>query len=125
MAKTTSKKKETKTKEKKSLVIVESPAKAKTIKKILGDSYEIKASVGHIRDLPKKTLGIDVKNNFEPQYEILANKQKVVDELSKAAKASENVFLAPDLDREGEAIAWHMMTILDKACKNIYKHSKN
>ena len=121
MAKTTSKKKETKTKEKKSLVIVESPAKAKTIKKILGDSYEIKASVGHIRDLPKKTLGIDVKNNFEPQYEILANKQKVVDELSKAAKASENVFLAPDLDREGEAIAWHMMTILNKACKNIYR----
>ncbi len=128
MAKTASKKKETpkkttakQEKQKKSLVIVESPAKAKTIKKILGDSFEIKASVGHIRDLPVKTLGVDLKNNFEPQYEVMEKKQKVVDELKDYAKKSQEVFLAPDPDREGEAIAWHMAYLLNKTCKNIYR----
>lgn len=122
MAKTTTKKKETKkTTGKKSLVIVESPAKAKTIKKILGDSFEIKASVGHIRDLPAKGIGVDVKNNFEPEYEVMEKKQKVVDELNAAAKASSEVFLAPDPDREGEAIAWHISYLLSGACKNIYR----
>lgn len=138
MAKTTTKKKEPtkkttakkatakkattkKPKEQKSLVIVESPAKAKTIKKILGDTFEIKASVGHIRDLPKKKLGVDVDKKFEPEYEIMEKKQKVVDDLSATAKASKEVFLAPDPDREGEAIAWHMEHLLKKACKNIYR----
>lgn len=113
--------KEKKEKGKKYLVIVESPAKAKTIKKILGDSYFIKASVGHIRDLPKKTLGVDVKNNFEPEYEILENKKKVVDDLNQAAKEADEVFLAPDPDREGEAIAWHIASILDKPKKHIHR----
>ena len=113
--------KEKKEKAKKNLVIVESPAKAKTIKKILGDSYFIKASVGHIRDLPKKTLGVDVKNNFEPEYEILENKKKVVDELNQAAKDADEIFLAPDPDREGEAIAWHISNILNKPKKHIHR----
>ncbi len=105
-------KKEEKQPNKKTLVIVESPAKAKTIKKILGDDYQIKASVGHIRDLPQKSLGVDVKNNFEPEYEILDNKKKVVEELNKAAQEADEIFLAPDRDREGEAIAWHIAAIL-------------
>lgn len=107
--------------EKKSLVIVESPAKAKTIKKILGESYTIKASVGHIRDLPQKSFGVDVENNFEPQYEIMENKKKVVEELNQAATASDEIFLAPDPDREGEAIAWHISHILNNSKKNIYR----
>ncbi|OGI21040.1 MAG: DNA topoisomerase I [Candidatus Melainabacteria bacterium RIFOXYA12_FULL_32_12] len=122
MAKTTKKKD---TGEKKSsgkyLVIVESPAKAKTIKKILGDDYQIKASVGHIRDLPAKVLGVDVKNNFEPVYEIMPGKDKVVKELSEAAKEADNIYLAPDPDREGEAIAWHIQSILDKPKESIYR----
>jgi len=113
--------KEIKEKGKKNLVIVESPAKAKTIKKILGDSYFIKASVGHIRDLPQKSLGVDVKNNFEPEYEILENKKKVVDELNKAAEEADEIFLAPDPDREGEAIAWHISNILNKPKKHIHR----
>jgi len=124
MAKATSKTdktKEPKEKGVKNLVIVESPAKAKTIKKILGDSYFIKASVGHIRDLPKKSLGVDVKNNFEPEYEILENKKKVVDDLNAAAKEADEVFLAPDPDREGEAIAWHISSILKKPKKHIHR----
>jgi len=119
MAKTV--KKAEKTPQKKSLVIVESPAKAKTINKILGNSYTIKASVGHIRDLPQKSFGVDVDNNFEPQYEIMEKKQKVVDELNQAAKNSDEIFLAPDPDREGEAIAWHISHILGKSKKNIYR----
>ncbi len=122
MAKATTNKKETKKQaRKKSLVIVESPAKAKTIKKILGESFEIKASVGHIRDLPAKGIGVDIKNNFEPEYEVLEKKQKVVDELSAAAKVSSEIFLAPDPDREGEAIAWHISYLLSEACKNIHR----
>ena len=91
----------------KNLVIVESPAKAKTIEKFLGKDYIVKSSFGHIRDLPKKGLNIDVENNFEPKYEVSADKKKVVAELKKAAKEHE-VWLASDEDREGEAIAWHL-----------------
>jgi DNA topoisomerase-1 len=91
----------------KNLVIVESPAKAKTIEKFLGKDYVVKSSFGHIRDLPKKGLNIDIEKGFEPKYEISADKKKVVSELRKAASGSE-VWLASDEDREGEAIAWHL-----------------
>src|SRR5580658_6648227 len=95
----------------KNLVIVESPAKAKTIEKFLGKDYVVRSSFGHIRDLPKKGLNIDVANNFEPKYEVSADKKKVVSELKKAANGSE-VWLASDEDREGEAIAWHLTQAL-------------
>ncbi len=91
----------------KNLVIVESPAKAKTIEKFLGKDYVVRSSFGHIRDLPKKGLNIDIEKNFEPHYEVSADKKKVVAELKKLAKDSE-VWLASDEDREGEAIAWHL-----------------
>ena len=87
------------------LVIVESPTKAKTIKKILGRNYKVMASVGHIRDLPKSTLGVDEENNFEPKYINIRGKGPLINELKKEAKASKNVYLATDPDREGEAIA--------------------
>jgi DNA topoisomerase-1 len=91
------------------LVIVESPAKAKSIGKILGRSYSIKASVGHVRDLPQWGLGVDVKNGFAPKYEVLKAKRKVVDDLKEAASKAKAVYLATDPDREGEAIAWHLV----------------
>ncbi|MDD3012350.1 MAG: type I DNA topoisomerase [Candidatus Gastranaerophilales bacterium] len=119
--KTKEKTEDSKTKEGKSLVIVESPAKAKTIKKILGSSFEIKASVGHIRDLPKKTLGVDVKKNYEPVYEIMQGKQKVVDELNKAAQEADHIYLAADPDREGEAIAWHIASILNMPEDKVFR----
>lgn len=90
------------------LVIVESPAKAKTIGKYLGAGYVVKASMGHIRDLPKGKFGIDLENNFEPEYQTIRGKGKAVEELRRIAKSCERVYLAPDLDREGEAIAWHL-----------------
>ncbi|MEB3207112.1 MAG: type I DNA topoisomerase, partial [Vampirovibrionales bacterium] len=96
-----------------SLVIVESPAKAKTIKKILGDNFTIKASVGHIRDLPEKKLGVDTAKNYEPTYEVMSKKADVVAELRAAAQHADEIFLAPDPDREGEAIAWHIACLLD------------
>ncbi|MBY0551909.1 MAG: type I DNA topoisomerase [Candidatus Obscuribacterales bacterium] len=96
----------------KSLVIVESPAKAKTISKILGQDYQVKASIGHVRDLPKKKLGVKVRKNFEPEYEILKDKEPIVKELREAAELADKVYLAPDPDREGEAIAWHLSEIL-------------
>ncbi|MFN8624729.1 MAG: type I DNA topoisomerase [Candidatus Binatia bacterium] len=92
----------------KHLVIVESPAKARTLEKYLGKDFQVKASVGHIMDLPKSKLGVDIERDFEPQYEVLRGKKKVIDELKRAAKGKETVFLAPDPDREGEAIAWHI-----------------
>ncbi len=101
----------------KSLVIVESPAKAKTIAKILGKDFFVKASAGHVRDLPKKGLGVDVKRNFQPQYEVLAEKAKVVNELREAALEAKDIYLAPDPDREGEAIAWHLANILEDVSK--------
>lgn len=96
----------------KNLVIVESPAKAKTINKYLGNDYLVKASMGHIRDLPEKGLGVDIENKFEPTYEVTATKAKVVSELKAAAKSASKVYLCPDPDREGEAIAWHLSELL-------------
>src|SRR3954470_11106160 len=97
----------------KNLVIVESPAKAKTINKYLGDGFIVKASMGHVRDLPSKGMGVDLKT-FEPDYVIIEerNKGKVVAELKKLAKEAPEIFLATDLDREGEAIAWHLKEAL-------------
>lgn len=95
------------------LLIVESPAKAKTIGKFLGKNYTVKASVGHVRDLPKSKLGIDVENNFEPNYITIRGKGDVIKELKKEAKKADNVFLATDPDREGEAISWHLAKILN------------
>ena len=97
----------------KSLVIVESPAKAKTISRILGRDYQVKASVGHVRDLPRNRLGVNVRKNFEPQYEILREKEPIVAELKEAASEADKVYLAPDPDREGEAIAWHLSELLN------------
>lgn len=94
------------------LVIVESPAKAKTIEKFLGENYTVMSSYGHIRDLAKKGIGIDVDNGFMPNYEIAADKKKLVDSLAKSAKEAKNVWLASDEDREGEAIAWHLTQVL-------------
>src|SRR5688572_20343369 len=96
----------------KKLVIVESPAKAKTINKYLGDDYVVKASMGHVRDLLSKGMGVDLKS-FEPQYEILESRGKVIKELRQLAKQSDMVYLATDLDREGEAIAWHLKEALN------------
>jgi len=98
----------------KSLIIVESPAKIKTLKKFLGPDYLIESSVGHIRDLPAKEFGIDVENDFEPTYTILPDKEVVISKLIKAAALCDTVFLCPDPDREGEAIAWHIKEILPK-----------
>lgn len=96
----------------KNLLIVESPAKSKTIGKILGKNYKVVASVGHIRDLPKSTLGIDIENDFEPKYINIRGKGPLINELKKEAKAANKVFLATDPDREGEAISWHLAHIL-------------
>ena len=95
------------------LVIVESPAKVNTVKKYLGSNYEVTASMGHIRDLPKSTLGIDVENDFEPKYITIRGKGKLVNELKKAAKKADIVYLATDPDREGEAISWHLSETLN------------
>ena len=99
---------------KKHLVIVESPAKIKTLKKFLGSSFTFASSVGHIRDLPKKEFGIDTKHNFEPTYVNLPDKEDVIKKLKKAAKECDIVYLCPDPDREGEAIAWHIKSLLPK-----------
>jgi len=99
----------------KNLVIVESPAKARTLEKYLGRDYQVKASVGHVVDLPKSKLGVDVKKDFAPDFHVIQGKKKVVDELKRAAKGKENIYLASDPDREGEAIAWH---IADQVAKN-------
>lgn len=96
----------------KNLVIVESPAKAKTIGKFLGRNYKVKASVGHVRDLPKSSLGIDIDNNFEPKYITIRGKGPVIKELKSEAKKADKIFLATDPDREGEAISWHLAHIL-------------
>lgn len=95
------------------LVIVESPAKAKTIEKFLGKDFVVKSSFGHVRDLAKKNLGIDVENNFQPEYIVSADKKKVVKELKDLAKKANTVWIASDEDREGEAIAWHLQEVLD------------
>ena len=92
----------------KSLLIVESPTKVNTLKKIVGKDFIIKASVGHLKDLPKKKLGVDVDNNFEPEYITIRGKGKILQELKTAAKKVDTIYLAPDPDREGEAIAHHI-----------------
>lgn len=97
---------------KKNLVIVESPAKAKTIEKYLGDDYKVVASMGHLRDLPKSTLGIDIENDFEPKYIPVKDHKDVIDTLKKLSKSAKTVYLATDPDREGEAISWHLKELL-------------
>ncbi len=104
-----------------SLVVVESPTKVKTIKKFLGKDFNVVASMGHIKDLPKSTLGIDLENDFEPTYKNIDAKKKIIDELKKAAKNAENIYLAPDPDREGEAIAWHISEVINTKNKNVYR----
>ena len=95
------------------LVIVESPAKAKTIGKYLGPAYQVKACMGHLRDLPKSKLGVDVENDFEPNYRPIKGKEDIIRDLKQAAKESDAVYLATDPDREGEAISWHLKQLLD------------
>ena len=101
----------------KSLVIVESPAKAKTIGKYLGKQYVVKASLGHVKDLPKKDLAVDVEKGFEPRYEVIEGKKKLISELKQAAKGVESVYLAADPDREGEAICYHLQEELNGSKK--------
>ena len=102
------------------LVIVESPAKAKTIQKYLGNDYEVIASMGHVRDLPAARLSVDIKNNYAPKYAVIKGKEKLVEELKKEAEKSDKVYLATDPDREGEAISWHLAYLL-----NLDLNSKN
>src|SRR5690242_11695822 len=97
----------------KSLVIVESPAKAKTIGKYLGKQYVVKASLGHVKDLPKKDLAVDVHHDFLPKYEIIEGKKKLIQELKQSAKSVDSIYLAADPDREGEAICYHLMEELE------------
>ena len=98
---------------KKNLVIVESPAKAKTIGKYLGPDYVVKASMGHLRDLPKSTLGVDVEGDFTPNYRPIKGKEDIIKDLKTTADKSKTVYLATDPDREGEAISWHLQHLLD------------
>ncbi len=105
----------------KGLVIVESPAKVKTLEKFLGGDYVVKASVGHIKDLPEGELGVDLQKDFQPQYVTITGKAKVIRELKKASKEVKNIYLGPDPDREGEAIAWHIAEEIGNGNKNIYR----
>src|SRR5579863_6412724 len=106
----------------KALVIVESPTKATTINKYLGKQFIVKASIGHIKDLPKKDLAVDVENGFAPHYEIIKGKEKLISELKQAAKSVENVYLAADPDREGEAICYHLQEVLQDGAKKNGPH---
>jgi 5S rRNA maturation endonuclease (ribonuclease M5) len=103
------------------LVIVESPAKASTIKKYLGAGFEVKASVGHVKDLPKATIGIDIEHDFQPKYVVIDSKKKIIAEIKAAAKKAARVLLAPDPDREGEAIAWHIADEIRDSNANIHR----
>ena len=107
------------------LVIVESPAKVKTIKKFLGSNYTVAASQGHVRDLPKSQLGIDVENDYEPKYITIRGKGEILAALRKEAKKSDKVYLATDPDREGEAISWHLAQALKIDDKDINRISFN
>ena len=120
-AKTTKAAKADKTDNGKALVIVESPAKTKTIKKILGDDYVIEASYGHIRDFPPKVLGFDVSDNFKPTFEVIPEKKAVVKKLNELAHKCSKVYLASDPDREGEAIAWHVRQVLDVPDDKVFR----
>lgn len=126
---------------KKSLVIVESPAKARTLSKVLGRGYSLKASLGHVRDLPRSRLGVDIENGFVPQYVVPRARSKLVGELKQAAETASTVYLATDPDREGEAIAWHLAEvtksnqilyrrvvfheITEQAVKHAFKHPRS
>ncbi|MCX5835204.1 MAG: toprim domain-containing protein, partial [Deltaproteobacteria bacterium] len=103
------------------LIIVESPTKVKTIKKYFGSDYDVRASVGHVKDLPKSKLGIDIENDFQPTYKVIDAKKKVIAELKKAAEKATVIYLAPDPDREGEAIAWHIAEEIDGKNKKLYR----
>jgi DNA topoisomerase-1 len=104
-----------------SLIVVESPAKVKTIKKFLGGDYQVMASVGHVKDLPKSALGIDIEKSFTPTYQVMDAKKKVLSEIRKASEHSDKIYLAPDPDREGEAIAWHIAEEVGLGKKPIYR----
>ena len=121
MAEAFAEEKPSKNKKERALVIVESPAKSKTIKKILGDGYQIEASFGHVRNLPENVLGFDVHNDFKPTYIIIPEKKKVVTKLNELAKRSDKIYLASDPDREGEAIAWHVRELLDVSDNKIFR----
>ena len=103
------------------LVIVESPAKVKTIKKFLGSNYDVQASNGHVRDFPKSQFGIDVENDFEPKYITIRGKGELLSNLRKAAKKADKIYLATDPDREGEAISWHLMQALKEDPKKMHR----
>ncbi|HSL61986.1 MAG TPA: toprim domain-containing protein, partial [Desulfotignum sp.] len=105
----------------KPLIIVESPTKIKTLKKYVGNEFQVAASAGHIRDLPVKSLGIDVENNFTAEYVNIKDKATVIANLKKIARECEDVYLAPDPDREGEAIAFHIMDILKKKDRRFHR----
>jgi len=105
----------------KPLIIVESPTKVKTIKKYLGNTYNVVATVGHIKDLPAKEMGIDIENGFKPKYRIIPGKKKVISSLKNAAGDASDIYLAPDPDREGEAIAYHTAEILKKQGRKFYR----
>ena len=107
------------------LVIVESPAKVKTIKKFLGSNYEVAASNGHVRDLPKSTLGIDVEHDYEPKYITIRGKGDILANLRKEVKKAEKIYLATDPDREGEAISWHLYYALKLENKKVYRITFN
>lgn len=109
----------------KNLVIVESPAKSKTIGKYLGPDYKVMASMGHLRDLPKSKMGVDIENNFEPSYIPVKGRESTIKELKNAAKSSDKVYLATDPDREGEAISWHLKNLLDLKDDNTYRVTFN
>src|ERR1700687_263370 len=109
----------------KSLVVVESPAKAKTINKYLGRDFTVIASMGHIRDLPKSKLGVDIDNDFAEQYEPLASRKKVIKELKDAAKDATDIYVATDPDREGEAIGWHLAHELGGKKRKIHRLTFN
>ena len=109
----------------KDLVIVESPAKAKTIEKYLGGKYTVKASMGHLRDLPKSKLGVDIEHGFEPEYIPVKDKKDLIAELKKDAKAAGTVYLATDPDREGEAISWHLKELLELSDKKAQRVTFN
>ena len=105
----------------KSLIVVESPTKIKTIKKYLGKDFTIAATVGHLKDLPQKEIGINIEKGFKPKYTTIPGKQKVIRSLKQAASDSTDVYLAPDPDREGEAIAWHTAEILKKKGRRFHR----
>jgi len=109
----------------KSMVIVESPTKAKTINKYLGPSYLVHSSMGHIRNLPSRKLGVDVEDDFKPQYSIIAKRKEFITKLKKEIKKVDHVYLAPDMDREGEAIAWHLCETLNIPAEKVHRVTFN